>query len=253
MQPPRDHSNASRPKTLALLLSFLIGPPLSLLETAEAGAQVVQDTVGPARDPHGPYIAEAARRFGVPEGWIRAVMRIESRGDVRAISPKGAMGLMQIMPATWAYLSAKYGLGSDPYEPRDNILAGAAYLREMHDRYGAPGFLAAYNAGPGRYEDYRSRGRPLPDETLAYVAAIGPVIGAPALAPGTVIAAVDPSAWTRSPLFIGHRGDASTAEAPPTGRASYPPSFGGAVEDAAPSAGAGDAIFIVRPGNGAPR
>ena len=59
---------------------------------------------------------------------------------------------MQIMPQTWAELRARYGLGTDPYDPHDNILAGAAYIRELHDRYGAPGFLAAYNAGPGRYE-----------------------------------------------------------------------------------------------------
>src|SRR3546814_3022380 len=87
-------------------------------------------------------------------------MRVESRGDVRAVSPKGAMGLMQLMPDTWASLRVRLGLGANPYDPRDNILAGAAYLREMHDRYGSPGFLAAYNAGPGRYEEYLA-GRPL--------------------------------------------------------------------------------------------
>ena len=74
----------------------------------------------------------------------------ESFGDVHAISPKGAMGLMQIMPATWAGLRPRYGLGADPYDAHDNIIAGAAYLRELQDRYGAPGFLAAYNAGPAR-------------------------------------------------------------------------------------------------------
>src|SRR3546814_10072998 len=73
--------------------------------------------------------------------WIRAVMRVESRGDARAISPKGAIGLMQVMPATWTEMRTRYALGPDPYDPRDNILAGAAYLREMHDRYGSPGFL----------------------------------------------------------------------------------------------------------------
>ena len=75
-------------------------------------------------------------------------MRVESTNDPHALSPKGAMGLMQIMPKTWQELRARYGLGADPYEPRDNILAGAAYLRELHDRFGSPGFLAAYNAGP---------------------------------------------------------------------------------------------------------
>lgn len=148
------------------------------------------------------YVAEAARRFGIPEGWIRAVMRVESRGDVRAISPKGAMGLMQIMPATWADLRARHGLGGDPYDPRDNILAGAAYLREMHDRYGSPGFLAAYNAGPGRYEEHRATGRPLPAETRAYVAVLAPIIGGADLAASLSVTVADPQAWTRAPLFI---------------------------------------------------
>jgi len=74
-------------------------------------------------------------------------MHVESAGKVRARSRKGAMGLMQIMPGTWADLRARYGLGADPYDSHDNILAGTAYIRELYDRYGAPGFLAAYNAG----------------------------------------------------------------------------------------------------------
>ena len=127
-------------------------------------------------DPHAAHIAEAAQRFGIPAAWIRAVMRVESADEVRAISPKGAMGLMQIMPATWADLRARHRLGGDPYDPRDNIMAGAAYLRELHDRYGSPGFLAAYNAGPGRYEEHLA-GRPLPAETRAYVATLAPLIG----------------------------------------------------------------------------
>ncbi|GAA3673594.1 hypothetical protein GCM10022398_17830 [Acetobacter lovaniensis] len=92
-------------------------------------------------DPFAAQIAEAVRRFDVPTAWIRAVMRAESGGDTSAISSKGAVGLMQIMPTTWANLRVRYGLGSDPFDVHDNILAGAAYLREMHDRYGSPGFL----------------------------------------------------------------------------------------------------------------
>ena len=91
------------------------------------------------------------------------------------------MGLMQIMPETYAELRLRYHLGADPYAPRSNILAGAAYLHELHDRYGPAGFLAAYNAGPGRYEDYLMRGRPLPEETRNYVATLAPKIGVPAL------------------------------------------------------------------------
>jgi hypothetical protein len=79
------------------------------------------------------------------------------------------MGLMQIMPGTYEELRARYGLGPDAHDPRDNILAGTAYLREMFERYGEPGFLAAYNAGPGRFEDYIWHARPLPTETIHYV------------------------------------------------------------------------------------
>ncbi len=124
-------------------------------------------------------IAEASQRFGVPAHWIRAVMQLESDGDKGSVSPKGAMGLMQIMPETYAELRLRYHLGTDPYEPRNNILAGAAYLREMRDRFGPDGFLAAYNAGPGRYEGYLKSGRPLPEETHNYVATLAPVIGVP--------------------------------------------------------------------------
>ena len=125
-------------------------------------------------------IAEASQRFGVPAHWIRAVMQVESTGDTGAFSPKGAIGLMQVMPETYEELRLRYRLGTDPYKPRNNVLAGAAYLREMHDRFGPDGFLAAYNAGPGWYEDYLKSGRPLPEETLKYVATLAPVIGAPA-------------------------------------------------------------------------
>jgi hypothetical protein len=146
-------------------------------------------------------------------------MRAESASDVRAISSAGAMGLMQIMPDTWAELRVRHRLGRDPYDPRDNILAGAAYLREMYDRYGSPGFLAAYNAGPGRYEEYLA-GRPLPAETRAYVAALVPSFGGGDLPGAITVAAADPRAWTRAPLFITRADgmtsvDPAQAESPP--------------------------------------
>ncbi|WP_246786844.1 lytic transglycosylase domain-containing protein [Bradyrhizobium sp. USDA 3458] len=117
------------------------------------------------------FINEASQRFAIAPNWIRSVQSIESAGDVHARSPKGAMGLMQIMPATWAELRERYHLGNDPYDPHDNILAGTAYLRELFDRYGSPGVFAAYNAGPSRYEEHLS-GSSLPEETRAYVAKI---------------------------------------------------------------------------------
>ena len=113
------------------------------------------------------------------------------------------MGLMQIMPETWAALRSRYSLGADPYDAHDNILAGAAYLRELQDRYGSPGFLAAYNAGPTRYEDHLATGRPLPAETQAYVAALAPVIDGEAIDDATVVSAVVRS-WTDAPLFAVH-------------------------------------------------
>ncbi|CAM5761109.1 hypothetical protein LMIY3S_00029 [Labrys miyagiensis] len=109
------------------------------------------------------------------------------------------MGLMQIMPVTWAGLRARYDLGSNPYDPRDNILAGAAYLREMHDRYGAAGFLAAYNAGPGRYEDYVATGRPLPDETRAYVDMLAPQMTGAQIDRSIAMASI-PNSWRGATL-----------------------------------------------------
>jgi hypothetical protein len=125
------------------------------------------------------FITEASRRFAVPEFWIRAVMAAESAGQTmlegRPItSPAGAMGLMQVIPETYAEMRLRHGLGADPYDPRDNILAGAAYLRAMYDRYGYPGFFAAYNVGPARFEGYLQHGVPLPEETLHYLMTIGP-------------------------------------------------------------------------------
>lgn len=166
-----------------------------------------------ARHPYAGHVADAARRFGIPERWIWAVMRVESNGDVRAVSTAGAMGLMQIMPGTWAGLRARHRLGSDPFDPRDNIIAGAAYLRAMHDRYGnVTAMLAAYNAGPGRYDEYLSRGRPLPAETRAYLAKLASITGG---SDDTQLAAAQPSdpfAWRRAALFAVRPGALSTAQ-----------------------------------------
>ncbi|EWY39366.1 transglycosylase [Skermanella stibiiresistens SB22] len=127
------------------------------------------------------HIAAASQRFDVPEQWIKAVMRVESGGRTHMngrpiVSRAGAMGLMQVMPSTYEELRVKHGLGSDPFDPRDNIMAGTAYLREMYEKFGSPGFLAAYNAGPGRYGEYLTGDRGLPSETRNYVAMISPQI-----------------------------------------------------------------------------
>ena len=158
------------------------------------------------------FVAEASRRYGIPAAWIRAVMQAESVGDVHATSPVGAMGLMQIMPDTWTELRRRYHLGDDPYDPHDNIMAGVAYLQELRDRYGSPGFLAAYNAGPARWEDHLATGRPLPAETRAYLTRLAPIVGATT----TVDAALSPSIARSSTAASLFAGDASSVSADTT-------------------------------------
>ena len=236
-------------RTALLLLSGLI---LAAPAASTAYAQHAQVERPSRSDPYGAYIAEAAQRFGVPEAWIRAVMRVESAGDVRAISSAGAIGLMQIMPATWAELRVRHRLGGDPYDPRDNILAGAAYLREMHGRYGSPGFLAAYNAGPGRYEEYLA-GRPLPAETRAYVAALAPVLGGGELAGPVTVAAADPLAWTRAPLFAPQSAGSEPAAPVQSAGAPDAPAAVAPERDQGPVASRTDGLFVARNVPGGPR
>ncbi len=174
---------------LALLAACSSGgnqalPPLDQSQQATqylARARRDYSPPGPSEDPWGPYVREASQRYDVPGRWIREVMRVESGGDeyqkgALTTSPVGAMGLMQIMPETYDYLKSRYGLGDDAYDPRNNIMAGAAYIREMYDLYGAPGFLAAYNAGPKRLDEYLANQAGLPAETRRYVAMVGPRI-----------------------------------------------------------------------------
>ncbi|MFZ5702971.1 MAG: lytic transglycosylase domain-containing protein [Pseudomonadota bacterium] len=179
-----------------------------LLIACPAAAQDLQPERPSAVIDIASHVRDASLRFGIPESWIWAVMRVESAGRIDATSPVGAMGLMQVMPGTWANLTARHGLGGNAYDPRANIMAGAAYLRQMHDRYGSPGFLAAYNAGPGRYEQYLRGERGLPTETQNYVARLAPMIGGGATVPHTVttvnIAASSPPprpSWTQASLF----------------------------------------------------
>ncbi len=139
---------------------------------------------GPPDDPWGPYINEAAARYGIPGQWIRAVMQQESGGEEQAVSPVGAMGLMQLMPETYQGLEASEGLGADPFDPHNNILAGAAYIKQMYDRFGSPGFLAAYNAGPADLDAYLAGAEPLPAETVNYLAAVTPNLGTQVAASG---------------------------------------------------------------------
>jgi cell division septation protein DedD len=205
-----------RPAAACLMLGLLAacGNSQHQLATGGSNSEWVRpasyDPPGPPHDPWGPYIQQASRRFDVPERWIREVMRQESGGRQGAVSRAGAMGLMQVMPGTYAELSRRYALGTDPYHPWDNIMAGSAYLREMYELYGSPGFLAAYNAGPRRLEDYLWGNRGLPDETRNYVARIGPRIDGThptrRAAPEVYAAAELPYNIPRGP----RRGDAAT-------------------------------------------
>lgn len=197
-----------------LVIATVLAVSMLSSSAANAGpaAPATQRVSGRSIDPFAEFVTEASRRFAIPEHWIRAVMHVESSERSRARSRKGAKGLMQIMPKTWAELRARYGLGADVYDARDNILAGAAYIRELSDRYGAPGFLAAYNAGPGRYERHLATGRSLPEETQAYVATLAPMIQG--MRTSVRMATVARSfAWANSPLFATR-----TAGASPNGK-----------------------------------
>jgi Transglycosylase SLT domain len=196
-----------------------LGFAASLLAACPATAQTASIQQSSVAVQIAEHVRDASIRFGIPEQWIWAVMRIESAGRINATSHAGAMGLMQVMPGTWANLTARHGLGDNAYDPRANIMAGAAYLRDMHDRYGSPGFLAAYNAGPGRYEQYLRGARGLPTETQNYVAKLAPMIGSGGINPLTNSTDADtpplqfprPS-WTQASLFASRSTDNGEAE-----------------------------------------
>ena len=224
------------PRVAILLLSgFAAWLPANGVVLAETGPPALVL----AHDSHAAAIAEASLRFTIPEHWIRAVMRVESAGNPQAVSRAGAMGLMQVMPGTWAELRQHQGLGGDPFDPRDNILAGTAYLRAMLDRYGTVGaMLAAYNGGPGRYDEFLSTGRPLPAETRAYVSTLAPLLDGDGALP-------HPSAannWREAALFAD-RSDASELQSDSASTTTRP-----ALEDPAPTPGS--ELFVARQSEG---
>jgi len=157
---------------------------------AVAGSTPAHAQSGPDPVAHwAPFIAEASLRYGIPVPWIVRVMRAESGGkpslNGRPIrSSAGAIGLMQLMPATWQAMRIACNLGTDPDDPHDNIMAGTAYLRLMRDRFGYPALFAAYNAGPGRTADWLAGRSRLPAETVGYLRNVtgGRVSGALTLA-----------------------------------------------------------------------
>lgn len=194
---PRDRGselNRARAKTVQLSGGFAVLALLSACSSGGNQASTFYSTAyyvshaagnyqppGAPDDPWGPYIDIASSRFDVPQMWIRQVMRVESGGHEYlngqlTVSPAGAMGLMQLEPETYQEMASRYGLGADPFNPYNNIMAGTAYIHEMYAVYGSPGFLAAYNAGPGRLDSYIDDHNPLPYETINYVGMIAPQI-----------------------------------------------------------------------------
>lgn len=212
----------SRAKISRALRASAVASVLAI-SLAFGRAEAVQAQPLGAEQPEiGLHVAEASRRSGLPESWIRAVAWVESGGAAEAISPKGAMGMMQIMPATWRELRVDLGLGSDPFDQRDNLVAGAVYLRRMFDRYGEDWFLAAYNAGPARYQAFLDGRKSLPPETIAYIARVRARVGRmasvqwPDRAPNFV-------GWRASGLFVSGALAASKVQAGPLEEPLFPP------------------------------
>lgn len=198
------------------------------------------------------HVSDAAARFGLPEEWVLRVIAAESGGRTELggrpiTSHAGAMGLMQVMPATWASLRARYRLGPDPHDPRDNIVAGTAYLRDMYDRFGYPGLFAAYNAGPGRYGEHLARGRPLPRETRDYVAKITGQAALPRAGVSNARAGQSVEAGADiDPIFFARSGRPGPAAPETTPQAEAPE----ATKRVAPEPGAArpDPLFLLRSG-----
>ena len=146
-------------------------PPAGQLDATRLAVAVERG--GAERDRSGnalydTVIGERARLAGVRESLVRAVVQVESGFNPNARSPRGAMGLMQLMPAT----AARYGV-ANPFNPDDNVRAGVQYLRELLDRYHDDETLAlaAYNAGPGAVDAHGQQVPPY-SETQDYVARV---------------------------------------------------------------------------------
>lgn len=152
-------------------------------------------------------------------------------------SVHGAVGLMQIKPDTYAELAQRYNLGSDPYNPHDNIMAASGYIRELYDRFGSPDFLGAYNCGPQCMDNHRSRGTPLPGYARTYMAAITPHLNDPV--PASTLPAQQPyptpvqTIPADAPIQLAQTTPQTTpangqASAPPLADDTLPPPYAGA-------------------------
>ena len=159
-------------------------PPLPSYTVPKAeGVRATRSAVMERARAYDDLITEHSRSNGVRPALVRAVMQVESGFNPYARSPKGAMGLMQLMPST----ARQYGV-RNAFNPAENVRAGVAYLRELLDRYGDNEelALAAYNAGPGAVDKH---GQTVPPyrETQSYVAQINKMAAAPVTTAGTTI------------------------------------------------------------------
>lgn len=182
---------------------------LALLAVAALGTASPAASAMPAA-PCARHAGEAAARARIGADIVLRVMHVESRGRPTALSPKGAMGCMQIMPATWRYLTARHALGADPWDARMNMIGGALYLAELIARFGLPGAYSAYNAGPARYARHVASGAPLPRETILYTAML--TGRAPPPAARGADAARPPARWQEASLFLAAAPAASRAD-----------------------------------------
>lgn len=151
-------------------------PPAGSSRSVRAFSEEFSLFSSPVSSPYSSQILAAAKEHRVDPSFIAAVIKVESNGHARAVSRKGARGLMQLMPATARRLGVR-----SPFDPRDNIRGGVAYLAELAERFGetnADLILAAYNAGEGAVEEYG--GVPPYRETRDYVRRVLALWGPPA-------------------------------------------------------------------------
>jgi transglycosylase-like protein with SLT domain/uncharacterized protein DUF4124 len=176
---PKDPASAQRTFGPSQPATTRVVAPVAMGGSSN-GAPRVAAALG---SPYEPLIRQHADQRGIRPELVRAVIQVESAFNPRAVSPKGAMGLMQLMPAT----AALFGV-LDPFNPVENIRAGVRYLRLLLDRYNdnEPLALAAYNAGPATVERYGNKVPPY-RETQDYVRKITSIKGTTRSAPGVSI------------------------------------------------------------------
>jgi soluble lytic murein transglycosylase-like protein len=151
----------------ATLLDRAIAARRNVRERRAARAQPRRSRPAPLPARYAAEIDRLSRVHGIDPALVRAVIAAESGGNARAVSPAGAIGLMQLMPATAAVL------GVNPWDPLDNLRGGIGYLAGLLRTYRVPrDALIAYNAGPGHADRVREGLATLYDETRRYLRAI---------------------------------------------------------------------------------